>query len=281
MFLKDDGESLQSSERIDSGDESLLLAQIAFLAKTNTVLATDRRAAPKQFAVYLQCGSGSLHSRWLSDRPKPWDLIVNHYEADFLGKINCDVEFMQAGILPGTKFTSFSAILAKWSHLISGYDYILLLDDDVVLTEADITKLFETAGENSLDLAQASLSLDSYCHHPIFFNSPDAFGLRYVNAVEIMMPVISRRALKAGAHLFGQTISGWGLDLALGDIVWNQLGGKAAVIDDIVARHKKPIDIPNGRLYKMLREQKIEPYSELLRLKRIYGFVDRFYQINN
>lgn len=243
---------------------------------TKTRCVADRRTSARQFAVFLQCGSGSVHEQWLSDEGRPWDLIVNHYDPTYAGRIASDMEFWQEGALPGTKFTAFASLLEARRELTSAYDYWLLLDDDVAMSQADVTRLFSIARDNALDLAQASLSADSYCAHPVFQTSGG--GLRSVNAVEIMMPMISQRALRIGEHLFSQTVSGWGLDLVLGDLVHKHLGSRAAVIDEVVARHERPIDVEAGAFYKMLHAAWIFPQIELSHLQRIYGVGRQFFE---
>jgi len=252
------------------GPEPLLSLQQAYMRRTAMQLVREQRGEKRGFAVYLQCGASSIHRHWLSDdASKPWDLIVNHYDWSHVGQLPCDVEFQQVGKLPGTKFTSFSVLLRTWPNLIADYDYVLLLDDDIYLEERDITSLFEQAQNNRLDLVQASLSADSHGSHDVFFTKGTG-GLRFTNGVEIMMPVISRRALDVGGHLFGETISGWGLDLALAKLVFNRLHGKAAIADAIVARHTKKIDLNSGAYYRMLKREHIFPLLEYRHLQQKY-----------
>ncbi len=250
----------------------LIAVQRSYQLKMQMECVEDRRSEQKPFAVYLRCGSGSVHTEWLHSDLKPWHLIVSHYDATYVGNIPCDVEFRQVGSVQGTKFSSFDALLTTWPSMISEYEYLLLLDGDVVIDERDISHLFEVARKYSLDLAQASLSSNSYCSFPVFRNAPGA-ELRFVNAVEIMMPVISQRALRLGKHLFGQTISGWGLDVVLGHLVRATLKGRAAVIDSITAEHLKPIDTEEGSFYKMLHGALIYPEIELTHLQRLYRVV--------
>jgi hypothetical protein len=258
--------------------EVLLSVQRAYLARTATQLIRDRRDAHRRFAVYLQCGAGSIHRQWLTNAPKPWDLIVNHYDWSYSGQIDCDVEFQQVGELPGTKFTSFHTLLQTWPELVSQYAYILLLDDDIHLPEQAVTALFSASEENNLDLAQASLSPNSQGCHAVFF-SRGTGGLRFTNGVEIMMPMISRRALAEGGHLFGETISGWGLDYALAKLVVQRFGGTAAIADQIVARHTKAIDFENGAYYRMLKAQHIYPLLEYRYLQQKYGSDKAFVEV--
>ncbi len=251
-------------------DSTVLVAlQHDYRARTMTRLVRDERRGENRTAVLLQCGRGSLHEKWLSGADQDWDLIVNHYDPTYRGRIACQVELAQQGSLPGTKFTAVDAILADWPGLLERYDYLFLLDDDIELTEADISALFATATRHGLDLTQPSLSPDSYGCHPVF-RTTGRSGLRAVNGVEIMMPVVSRRALHLGRALFGQTISGWGLDVALAKLVGSRLGGHAAVVDEIVVRHSKPIDLTGGAYYRMLSQANIFPLLEYRLLRRLY-----------
>jgi hypothetical protein len=256
--------------------EILMMAQRRYQENLSMECVKDNRSDKKKYAVYLQCGSGSLHDKWLKNSGRNWDLLINHYDQTYVNKISCDVEFFQKGVYPGTKFTSFNQVLTNWPNLIDSYRYIWLLDDDILMSEEDISLLFSIADKENLELAQASLSSDSHFAHPIFEN-PGKKGMRFVNGVEIMMPVLSQSILRSGSYLFSQTISGWGLDVALSKLVCADR--RIAVIDDVVARHVKPINVEGGALYEMLHRAYIYPEIELTHLQRIYGVSRSFYQV--
>jgi hypothetical protein len=180
--------------------------------------------------------------------------------------------------LPGTKFASFYSMLRDARERVLDYDYVLLLDDDICISEGSISEMFEIASDSRLDLAQASLTQDSYYAHPVTANQ-SVDRIRRVNTVEIMMPLMSRRALDLGGYLFGLTISGWGLDLVLGELVARRLGGKAGVIDRVQAKHGKPINTQDGSFYRMLHSQNVFPELELRHLQRLYGLGRAIYEI--
>jgi hypothetical protein len=273
---------MQSGLRVAPGAyrtaDALIDAQQAYRSKTRTDIAFDVRRADRRYAVFLQCGRGSVHPRWLTDGDKDWDLIVNHYDATYAGRIPCQVESVQQGSLPGTKFTALDSLLRRNPGFLDEYDHVLLLDDDIELTEADISRLFAMAANQHVDLLQASLSPDSYASHPIF-RTRHCKGLRFVNGVEIMMPMLSRRALRVARALFRETISGWGFDLALATLVKNQFGGNAAIADEIVVKHAKPIDLANGTYYRMLADADIFPLLEYRHLQIAYQTDRGFFEV--
>ncbi len=259
-------------------EQALLSAQRIFTEKTETLLVHDHRTSTKPFAIYLQCGSGSVWQGQLPGQDQPWHLLINHYDATHAGKIPCDVELRQAGALPGTKFTSFHSLLQKYHYILDPYEYILLLDDDVLFDAGDISLLFSLIHQHGWEMAQASLSPDSHSSFPVFIN-PGKSGWRKVNGVELMMPVFSTRILGTVNELMAQSISGWGFDAAL-SVMASRHGLRAAVVDKIIARHIKPVNADIGPYYQMLHRARIYPEIEFTHLQKKYGFTKPiFYEI--
>lgn len=259
-------------------EQALLAAQQSFRAQTETNLIADRRSSEKPFAVYLQCGEDSVWRDWQPSQDQPWHLLINHYDSTYQGKIPCNVEFRQAGALPGTKFTSFSDILITYTHIFDPYQYILMLDDDVYFQNGDISRLFSIVQQHEWEMALASLSTDSFCSFPVFFNHKSS-GFRQVNGVEIMMPVYSTRILGIVRQLISESISGWGFDAALSMLAASQ-GFHAAVVDDIIAQHIRPINADTGQYYQMLHRAQIYPEIEFTHLQKKYGFTKPlFYEL--
>jgi hypothetical protein len=273
---------LHSRRKVASGayrnEQALLDMQQAFYSQSKMALIEDRRASTKPYAVFLQCGADSTWAGWQPNPSRAWHLFINHYDATYAGKIPCDVELHQVGKNPGTKFTAFHSLLENYHHLIEPYEYILLMDDDVVLENGTISQLFTIVQQHGWEMAQASLSPDSFCSFPAFFN-PGKQGWRQVNGVEIMMPVYSTRILGLIRQLVGQSISGWGFDAAL-SMMAAKHGYRAAVVDDVVARHDKRTNADIGAFYQMLHRENIYPEIEFTHLQKKYGFTKPlFYEI--
>ena len=239
-----------------------------FLRKVEVTLLEDRRGSSRRWGVFLQCGARSLHPRWLTQDPKPFDLIVNHYDDSFREPLAADLRFCQN---LGTKCSGFHLILEKFPGLLERYDHLLLLDDDLRVSETAITRLFEWVETLGLDLAQAAVAPGSYGTWPCLFEVQGSIG-RYLNAVEIMMPVLSRRALTVTRHLFPRSISGWGLDFALGEAVRRHFGPRSVgVIDAIAFSHENPIDPEEGAYYRMLRDHGLSALVEERAMALRYG----------
>jgi hypothetical protein len=248
--------------------EALAAVQQSFLDGVTVATVADRRRTVSPWAVFLQCGRPSRHPRWLTASPKPWHLIANFYDDTYNVPIEADLVLAQNR---GTKFTAVYRLMEDDPGFFDAYEYVLFLDDDILMTEDAITRLFTLAQTLSLKLAQPAVAPGSANTWPMLLRRGDTVG-RYLNAVEIMMPLISREALTLGGHLFGRSISGWGLDFALGDVVSRAFGARRiAVIDAISFRHDKPIDVVGGAYYRMLREHRISPLVEERMMGLRYG----------
>lgn len=274
---------LQSGHTVDAGayrsEGALVSTQQTYKSHTETNLTKDERSSSRPFAVFLQCGEGSTWGDWKHANRQTWHMLVNHYDATYAGRLRSDVEFRQTGAYPGTKFTAFQGILEKFPHILAPYEYILLLDDDVQFDDGAIDRLFSLTKQWGCDMAQASLSPDSFCSFPVFFNSK-ASGYREVNGVELMMPVYSSRILGLVRQIIGQSISGWGYDSAL-SILAARPGFRAVVVDDVVAYHTKAINADTGNYYQMLHQAQIFPEIEFTHLQKIYSFTQPlFYELS-
>jgi hypothetical protein len=248
--------------------EALSAVQRHFLDRVTVQTIRDRRRTASRWAVFLQCGRSSLHPRWLTAAPKSWHLIANFYDDTFNRTIDADMVLSQN---QGTKFAAVYRILEDAPGFFDAYDYVLFLDDDILVTEDAITRLFMIAQSQDLKLAQPSVAPGSAHTWSVLLTRPDSV-MRTLNTVEVMMPLVSRDALRLGGHLFARSISGWGLDFALGDLVNRHLGsGRIAVIDAVSFLHAKTIDVVQGAYYHMLRENQLSPLVEERVMGLLYG----------
>ncbi len=219
----------------------------------------------KRALVVLQAGRGLPRDPWGDCAHREWDLMVNYYDAaGFRPGLGDYVLFQK-----GTKFTAMWNLWRHFREVLQQYDHVLFLDDDVETTCEDLNRLFRSCRSNGLDLAQMTLTDGSSCNWDALFARKGAAGVREVSAVEIMMPVFSRRALAWVAESLSRSVSGFGLDLAWGKVV-RDAGGRIAVLDDVSATHARPVDQAGGAYYSYLRRHMINPKAELWLLLQDY-----------
>lgn len=196
----------------------------------------DQPPAARRNLVVVRAGRGSLHPHWLdAGQNRSWDLLVSLYDADASFTHPDDVRIVRQH---GGKWDGLHALFAG-TDILDRYDYVWLPDDDIATTSPCIDAIFVAMRQHGLDVAQPSLTHDSYFSHFAFMSCP-GFHLRYANFIEIMVPCLQVGLLKAVLDDFRDTLSGFGLDY-----IWCRLSPdsryKAAIIDSITVHHTRPI----------------------------------------
>jgi len=220
--------------------------------------------------VFVQAGPLSLHQHWYDANTAEFDLLLNYYNPTGFDANEGDYVFSQVG----TKFTAFAKLYAQYEAMFNSYEYVYLLDDDIYIDTHAINTMFDLCIRNQAAGAQPSLTQNSHCIWPVFFNQ--GTGIRQVNGVEIMMPVLSRELMRQCAPTFFESVSGFGLDLYISKLVQEHLSGKLYVFDTVQAVHDKPIDDSGGAYYENMRKNLINPKAELWSLVEKYGLPINF-----
>ncbi len=211
--------------------------------------------------VIVRAGDTSLHPGWLAGPGGPtrnWDLLVSYF-GDDPGKYRDGEARRIDG--KGLKWPALFELLTAHEAEVREYEYVWLPDDDLACTADDISRLFDICRAERLQLAQPSLTPDSYFSHLITLHSP-YFLLRYTSFVEIMAPCFHRDALWTLVPTFNRNRTGWGLDSLWPGMLRARVD-EVAVIDHVQVRHTRPVGAnytaltptPMGELAEVLREQ--------------------------
>ncbi len=248
--------------------EELRARQDRFYGDGDLRIVREAGATGRNRLVAVQCGRG-FDAPWLS-KPRSFDVLLNYYQ-EAEPDPRADAVVLQAG----TKTTAIRRLLAERPDCLLRYEAVLFLDDDVELRAADIDALFAAMARENLDLAQPALTADSECAWT-FLKRPDApEDVFRVSTVEIMAPMMTRRALEAAGFAFTETVSGWGTDLLLGPAVRAAFGpDSVGVIGSVAVRHARKVDMAGGAFYAYLRRYGIDPAHEANRVVADFG-VDR------
>jgi Protein of unknown function (DUF707) len=209
--------------------------------------------------VVVRAGDRSLHPYWLrGDGTRNFDLVVSYFGDDPDLYREDDAVRIDA---KGPKWLGLYALFEQHKELVKNYDYILLPDDDLMMSKADISRLFDICRAYGLAAAHPALTWNSHFSHLIALRN-SATCLRFTNFVELMAPCLSAAMLDATRGYFGKTLSGWGLER-----VWASRAGKTgmAIVDEVTVNHTRPVGRPN---YMLLREKGISPWDELKALCR-------------
>ena len=191
--------------------------------------------------------------------------MCNWYTLDDLDLRHGEIHLRQSG----TKATAIHHVLQTAPDLLSNYDQILFLDDDLDIHHADIDLLFDIAEHEGLALFQPALLPDSHGVWKDLFRKKDT-GVRRTTGVEIMMPGFSRKALFDCSPMFGRSVSGFGLDFEI-SVYLRSRGMQCGVIDSVGVRHYEQIDEQGGSYYRFMRMLGINHKLELYRAIREIG----------
>lgn len=173
-------------------------------------------------------------------------------------------EFVMTGGL--SKFHA-AALFIEQCGLEDAYDGYLFLDGDLEFNSADLSDFLSFVHAAGLDLAQPSLTRDSYCYWKVAYHRP-GYLFRETSFVEVMAPYLSRAALASTIGTFKQSISTYGLDL-----VWPSLVGSTAiaVVDAFQIRHYDKVDHTSGKFYQYLRSIGVDLDEEERLILEHYG----------
>jgi hypothetical protein len=91
--------------------------------------------------VAVRAGDNSLHPHWLKgESSRNWDIVVSYfgddpdlYKTDDLTRIDGKSQ----------KWQGLHALFTNHPEFLKGYDYILLPDDDLMMSKEDINRLFD------------------------------------------------------------------------------------------------------------------------------------------
>jgi hypothetical protein len=249
--------------------QELRARQDRFFAAGQLRIERESKPTGKRRLVYVQ--SGKRLDPVILSEPRAYDVLLNYYDQSPPNPHAETVVYQR-----GCKNTAMRRLLEVRPDLLLRYDRVLFLDDDIEIRPAQIDLLFQIAEREKLDLAGPSLTPDSQTAWP-FLKQPGAGkGIMRVSSIEIMAPLITRRALEAVGWVFAESASGWGGDLLLGPVVRAAFGPQSVgVIGAVPVRHARPVDTKGGTLYLYLRSYGIETGHEANRIAFDFG-VDRF-----
>src|ERR1700730_6620906 len=230
--------------------------QDLFYSKIVLEVMKEPKRAKNPFLVFVQANQ-SYDALFLKQR-RNFDVLINYYDSADTISPYADYVLHQRG----TKTTAIRKVLEQRPDILLGYKAVLFLDNDVSISITGIESLFETIDTCQLYLVQAALSPESECYFDILKQPNAGDALTPLSAVEIMMPVISARALRKCGWVFQEGISGWAIDLLLSAKVRENFGNTIALAGNVVARHEQEVDTVNGSFYSFLNRHGIDASIE-------------------
>ncbi|HST56524.1 MAG TPA: glycosyltransferase [Solirubrobacteraceae bacterium] len=150
-----------------------------------------------------------------------------------LGRSRHAVEVWMTGPGEAGKFENLNRLLGE--HPPDGYDWVLVIDDDVVLGRGFLDRFLFLAERVALDLAQPAHRAYSHAAWEVTRRVPGSV-VRETEFVEIGPVTAFRRGTFQTLLPFPQLRMGWGLDLHWGALA-REHGWRCGVVDAVAIRH--------------------------------------------
>jgi hypothetical protein len=194
--------------------------------------ASPRRKVgpPARNLVFTSAGDRSNISRWLTGR-RNFDLWISYY-GDEPGRYADVADFYNAR--RDAKFGNLKFVYDTWPDLLASYDSVLVTDDDVVISGAQMSRLFDLRDELDLWLLQPAFSPLGKISWDIT-RAQWGCRLRFTNFVETTCPLFRKDKLDAFMRVFDPVLFGIGTDWWFMDSLGKDkdIDGKVAIVDAI------------------------------------------------
>lgn len=208
-------------------------------------------------------GNKSIESEWIFEKKdRLFDVVLLYYHPSIDNELLIQpTEHFKVFHLRDFKWPMIQSFFNSNPSYLNDYDFFFFPDDDIELSRTTIHRLFYTAQLYDLHMSQPVLSRDSFKSWRVlrkkFFS-----GMRYLSAVELMCPLMTRDALQELLPTFNLNRSGWGIDILWGEMIRKKFGNKSiAVFDLIETKHTKPVG--KGELYAKLGKSAFEERDEI------------------
>ncbi|WP_130649406.1 hypothetical protein [Egicoccus halophilus] len=164
----------------------------------------------------------------------------------------------------------------KWPNLLAAhrsnvanlgsYDAVLVLDDDLALTNIEVLRLFDVREHYNLCIAQPAFDRRGRVSYAISTPSPWT-SLRYVELVEVNAPLFAAEQLITFLDVYDGSLTGWGVDWWYTEVLCS--GARMfAVVDEVVCIN--PLDREGQREIERL-QSKAQRIADWERVREQHG----------
>lgn len=190
------------------------------------------QAASVRWCVFTSAGDYHNISFWGAANPKKnWDFVVCFY-GDNETKFEQLKSFSNLAVrMKGSKFQNLKRLFSTNPEFLQKYDFIFVTDDDMLVTSAQIDRLFQIAEAYDFWVCHPAFSDRGRISHPLTARS--ASHIRITNFVELTCPVFRTDKLTEFLSVYDGELTGWGIDWWYGNYFKANEIRKFAIIDEI------------------------------------------------
>jgi hypothetical protein len=191
--------------------------------------------------IFTSAGDNTeFYKNWISNNQN-YDICVIYYGSseEIYNKYKDKVKFIEKR--KGSKFQNFYYFYNKYPEIVNEYEYLFILDDDIIFEPNDINKMFNYANEYNLLICQPSLTNNSAISWEITRNKPN-IKLTYTSFVEVGILLFKKEAIDKLMTIYDPLLICYGVDYLAIQINGIDLKNKYAVIHDVKCINPHPIN---------------------------------------
>lgn len=207
----------------------------------------DQEMSSSRVLIFIPVGDNCEALNWIREIPKSDKFVYKIFLAYYGKEPNFQLNFHDPRITviydsAPSKFEKFRKYVETKLILVENFDLFWIADDDIRISQHDLSKFFNLFVKYELDLAQPGC-LGFAMGKQIVRRDLNKI-LRYSNYVDGMAPLFSKSALAKCLNTFENSQSGRGIDHVWAALLENPKN-KIAIIDSSLMIHMKP----SGKFY--------------------------------
>jgi hypothetical protein len=241
---------------------------MATAAPEESTIVRRKTGLPRRYLVFTSAGDRSNVRCWLQGH-RSFDLWISYY-GERPGHLAEIADFYN--VRRDSKFGNLKFAYDTWPELLASYEAVLVSDDDVIISGAQISRLFELREKLDQWLLQAAFSPLGKISWDITRARWEC-SLRFTNFVEMTCPLFRKDKLDAFMRVFDPVLAGTGTDWWFMQSLGENIEGKVAIVDAITCVN--PTDRTKGGVRECDRlNTEAERTAAWQRVRARYG-VDR------
>lgn len=232
------------------------------------LVESRQRCKNRKYLVFTSAGDHACVHRWLAGQ-RNFDIFICYY-GDVEGRYRDLADHYTQR--KGGKFPNLKHILNESEFSLACYSAVFVLDDDLKISAASISKLFVLRETLDLWVVQPAFDRRGKLSFPITRAQPWCL-LRYTNFVEVTCPLFEASRLEAFMRVYDPILVGWGADLWFSEFFADGAAlRKIAVVDSITC-----INPRDGS--KSCRTREIDTLQSLELRKQTWAKVRETYRL--
>jgi hypothetical protein len=153
----------------------------------------------------------NFYNLWVNPDAMNYDIYVIYY-----GDSDVMYDFYKSKVKgcirrKGSKFQNFLYFFNTYPEIINKYERFFILDDDIIMSAADITAMFVISKHLGTKICQPSFTREGKLSHQATLSLDNAI-CHYTNYIEVNTPLFTREALFKFMPYMDDTLIGWGID---------------------------------------------------------------------